>query len=256
MGGPADQPAESEGGGSAVNTEQGLTIKEQLANPQNYGEKRTADQIRYLVIHYTGNDGDTAANNAAYYQRTVVQASAHYFVDDTTIYRSVPELCTAWAVGGKKYADAEETGGGTMYEIVRNANSISVELCDTVRDGTYQATEATLKNAFALCRALMEKYHIPMENVYRHFDVTGKHCPAYYVDPQKWAEFKRRLEVWKVMDNDPSPAYKEGVEWALKEGILLGNEEGDLMLRQGLTREQFCAMLKRWNDQVERRAAT
>ena len=122
--------------------EQGLTIKEQLANPNNYGGKRTADQIRYLVIHYTGNDGDNAANNAAYFQRTVVQASAHYFVDDTAIYRSVPELCAAWAVGGKKYADAEQTGGGTMYHIVTNANSISVELCDTVQDGTYQAMEA------------------------------------------------------------------------------------------------------------------
>ncbi len=57
------------------------------------------------------------------------------------------------------------------------------------------------------------------------------------------------------MDNNPSPAYQEGVEWALKEGTLLGNEEGDLMLRQGLTREQFCAMLKRWNDRAERRTA-
>ena len=70
MSGPADQPAESEGGVSTVNAEQGLTIKEQLANPENYGEKRTADQIRYLVIHYTGNDGDTAANNAAYRQHS------------------------------------------------------------------------------------------------------------------------------------------------------------------------------------------
>jgi len=86
-------------------------VKEQLANPDNYGEARTADQIRYLVIHYTGNDGDTAANNAAYYQRTVVQASAHYFVDDTTIYRSVPELCAAWAVGGKGEAGPDGPDG-------------------------------------------------------------------------------------------------------------------------------------------------
>ena len=254
MSGSASQPEEVKGGVFTVTGEQGLTIKEQLANPNNYGGKRTADQIRYLVIHYTGNDGDNAANNAAYFQRTVVQASAHYFVDDTAIYRSVPELCAAWAVGGKKYADAEQTGGGTMYHIVTNANSISVELCDTVQDGTYQATEATLENAFALCRELMARYHIPLENVYRHFDVTGKRCPAYFVDPEKWAEFKRRLEVWEPMDNNPSPAYKEGVEWAVKEGILLGNEEGDLMLHQELTREQFCAMLKRWSDRSAQKA--
>ena len=54
MSGPADQPAESEGGVSTVNAEQGLTIKELPANPESYGEKRTADQPRYLVIHYTG----------------------------------------------------------------------------------------------------------------------------------------------------------------------------------------------------------
>ena len=106
-----------------MDTKQGPAIKEQLADPGNYGGERTADQIRYLVIHYTGNDGDTAANNAAYYQRTVVQASAHYFVDDTAIYRSVPDLCVAWAVGGEKYADVEETGGGTMYHIISNSSS-------------------------------------------------------------------------------------------------------------------------------------
>jgi len=108
---PVKRAAESEGGASTVNTEPGPPVKEQLANPDNYGEARTADQIRYLVIHYTGNDGDTAANNAAYYQRTVVRASAHYFVDDTDIYRSVPELRTAWAVGGKGEAGPDGPDG-------------------------------------------------------------------------------------------------------------------------------------------------
>ena len=56
------------------------------------------------------------------------------------------------------------------------------------------------------------------------------------------------------MDNTPALAHKEGVEWAVKEGILLGNEEGDLMLHQELTREQFCAMLKRWSDRIAQKA--
>ena len=68
------------------------TIKEQLANSGNYGGSRNASQIRYLVYHYTGNDGDSAANNAAYFRRNIVKASAHYFVDDTTVWRSVPDL--------------------------------------------------------------------------------------------------------------------------------------------------------------------
>lgn len=221
------------------------TIKEQLANSGNYGGSRNASQIRYLVYHYTGNDGDRAANNAKYFQNNIVKASAHYFVDDTTVWRSVPDLKVAWSVGGSKYANADKTGGGTMYGVISNTNSLSIEMCDTIRNGVYQASEATLANAAALGRELMEKYHIPIENVYRHFDVTGKHCPSYLVNAQKWAEFKKRLEV-KIMDNTPSPAHKEGVEWAIANGILTGNSEEDLMLSQPVTRQQMCTMLYRF----------
>lgn len=220
------------------------TIKEQLANSGNYGGSRNASQIRYLVYHYTGNDGDRAANNAKYFQNNIVKASAHYFVDDTTVWRSVPDLKVAWSVGGSKYANADKTGGGTMYGVITNTNSLSIEMCDTIRNGVYQASEATLANAAALGRALMEKYDIPIENVYRHFDVTGKHCPSYLVNAQKWAEFKKRLEV-KIMDNTPSGVHKEGVEWAIANGILTGNGEGDLMLSQPVTRQQMCTMLHR-----------
>ena len=221
------------------------TIKEQLANSGNYGGSRNASQIRYLVYHYTGNDGDRAANNAKYFQNNIVKASAHYFVDDTTVWRSVPDLKVAWSVGGSKDANADKTGGGTMYGVISNTNSLSIEMCDTIRNGVYQASEATLSNAAALGRALMEKYGIPIENVYRHFDVTGKHCPSYLVNAQKWAEFKKRLEV-KIMDNTPSPAHKEGVEWAIANGILTGNSEEDLMLSQPVTRQQMCTMLYRF----------
>ena len=220
------------------------TIKEQLANSGNYGGSRNASQIRYLVYHYTGNDGDKAANNAKYFQNNIVKASAHYFVDDTTVWRSVPDLKVAWSVGGSKYANADKTGGGTMYGIITNTNSISIEMCDTIRNGVYQASESTLVNAAELGRELMEKYGIPIENVYRHFDVTGKHCPSYLVNAQKWAEFKKRLEV-KIMDNTSSPAHKEGVEWAIATGILTGNSDGDLMLSQPVTRQQMCTMLHR-----------
>ena len=221
------------------------TRKEQLANPGNYGGSRNASQIRYLVYHYTGNDGDRAANNAKYFQNNIVKASAHYFVDDTTVWRSVPDLKVAWSVGGSKYANADKTGGGTMYGVISNTNSLSIEMCDTIRNGVYQASEATLANAAALGRTLMEKYGIPIENVYRHFDVTGKHCPSYLVSARKWAEFKKRLEV-KIMDNTPSGAHKEGVEWAIANGILTGNSDGDLMLSQPVTRQQMCTMLYRF----------
>lgn len=222
----------------------GYTLKEMLAAPGNYGSTRTAAQIRYIVIHYTGNDGDTAANNAAYYQRSVVEASAHYFVDDTTVWRSVPDFVTAWAVGGKKYASCDRTGGGTLHGVVTNANSISVELCDTVGDGEYRATEATLANAAALVVELMDKYGIPPEHVVRHFDVTGKLCPSYMVDADKWAEFKQRI-ARRAADNIPASYAKAAVEWVVRQGIMTGNADGDLMLNQPITRQQAAVMLYR-----------
>lgn len=180
------------------------TLVDQLAASGNYGGSRTASQIKFLVFHYTGNDGDKAANNAAYFQKNIVKASAHYFVDDATVYRSVPDLKVAWAVGGSKYANADKTGGGSMYGVITNTNSLSIEMCDTIRNGVYQASEATLENAAALGRELMAKYNIPLKNVYRHFDVTGKHCPSYLIAADKWAAFKERLtdmDVTKLTDD-------------------------------------------------------
>ena len=52
-------------------------------------------------------------------------------------------------------------------------------------------------------------------------------------------------EMEDTMDNTPSSAHKEGVEWAVKQGILQGNAEGDLMLSQPVTREQMCTLLYR-----------
>lgn len=169
------------------------TVKRLFCHPKNRGGTRRKEQIKYLVYHYTGNDGDRAVNNAKYYQNTVVQASAHYFVDDEEVYQSVEDLRVAYAVGGKKWADCPKTGGGSLYGIVTNGNSISIEMCDTARDGRLMASEATLERAAALGRELMVKYHIPIERVVRHFDVTGKHCPAYFMDQSAWESFKQRL---------------------------------------------------------------
>lgn len=59
-------------------------------------------------------------------------------------------------------------------------------------------------------------------------------------------------EEEKTMDNIPSPAHKESVEWAVKQGILQGNAEGDLMLSQPVTRQQMCTMLHRFWKLIDR----
>jgi len=202
---------------------------------ENRGGRRSAGQIKYLVYHYTGNDGDKAANNARYYRDNVVGASAHYFVDDDSVTRSVEDLEIAWAVGGKKWADCPRTGGGKLYGLVTNTNSLSIELCDTRRDGTLMATEATLKRGLELGRALMAKYQIPLERVVRHFDVTGKHCPAYFMEEEKWAAFKSRLGGEK-MDKQTEPAAWAAAAWAkaMAKGVLDGSRPGDPVTRQEL----------------------
>ena len=53
-----------------------------------------------------------------------------------------------------------------------------------------------------------------------------------------------------VLDNAPASWAKEAVEWAVENKLMVGNDRGDLMLRNPITREQFCVMLKRYHDAV------
>ena len=138
-----------------------MNIRKYPANAGNVGGTRAASGIRYIVIHYTGNDGDTAMNNAKYYAGNVVKTSAHYFVDANEIVQSVDDLRVAWAVGGKKYPSCPQTGGGTLHGRCLNANSISIELCDAKKDGVYAPSAKAVAQALELTKALMKKYNIP-----------------------------------------------------------------------------------------------
>lgn len=170
-----------------------MNIKTSLANRGNYGDERALSQIKYIVIHYTANDGDSDEGNANYFKgdRGV---SAHYFVDDDSITQSVKDNFIAWAVGGNKYPNCLATGGGAYYGKCTNSNSISIELCDSVKNGKYDFTENTLAQAASLTKELMKRYAIPLSSVIRHFDVTGKSCPGPFVENHKeWEAFKERL---------------------------------------------------------------
>jgi N-acetylmuramoyl-L-alanine amidase CwlA len=176
-------------------------MKTNLAARSNYGGKRALSDIKYIVIHYTGNDGDSDEGNGKYFANNIVKASAHYFVDDDSVTQSVPDDYTAWSVGGKKYADCNSTGGGSCWSKCTNSNSISVELCDTVKNGVSDFSEETVKNSIELVRELMARYGIDTAHVIRHFDVTGKICPKPYVDDyEKWIEFKSRLEECEMTE--------------------------------------------------------
>ena len=171
-----------------------VTIKTKLANRQNYGSVRSTSIIKALIFHFTANDGDTDEANATYFANNVVKASAHYFVDDDSITISVPENYVAYSVGGEKWSDCGKTGGGKMYGKLTNTNTISIEMCDTIKNGKYEASEKTQKNAIDLAVVLLNKYNLTPNDIYRHFDVNGKHCPVYLMDDTAWKKFKNKVK--------------------------------------------------------------
>ena len=154
-------------------------------DPSNYRAGRT-QPVRYIVMHYTANNGDTARNNCDYYHRVGgLQASAHYFVDEHGAMQSVRECDTAWHCGARAYWHPE----------CRNGNSIGIEMCSRKRaDGSYYILPETVANAAALAREIMQRYGIDTDHVLRHYDVTGKRCPMPWVDdPAQWAAFLAML---------------------------------------------------------------
>lgn len=164
-----------------------MNIKIKLAHKSNYGNSRNTNTIKYIVIHYTANDGDTDENNGVYFKNNVVKSSAHYFVDDDSVTQSVPDNYIAYHCGATTY----------KHGYCRNANSIGVEICDDVKNGVIYPSDKTITNVLELVAYLMKKYNVPKENVIRHFDVTGKHCPAYWVNDAKW-----KTEFWDKIGND------------------------------------------------------
>lgn len=154
-------------------------------DPSNYRAGRT-QPVRYIVMHYTANNGDTARNNCDYYHRVGgLQASAHYFCDEYGAMQSVLECDTAWHCGARAYWHPE----------CRNANSIGIEMCSRKRaDGSYYILPETVANAATLAKGIMQRYGIDTEHVLRHYDVTGKRCPMPWVDdPAQWTAFLAML---------------------------------------------------------------
>ena len=156
------------------------------ARAENYRvSDRSAADIRYLVIHFTANDGDTAKNNVDYFAREAPGVSAHFFVDEKEIWQSVREQDIAWHCG---------TRGMYFHPYCRNANSLGIELCSRKQGEKYYFAPETVKNARNFVRSLMKKYDIPLANVVRHYDVTHKNCPAPFVeDAAAWQSFKAGL---------------------------------------------------------------
>lgn len=199
------------------------------AGSGNYRAGRTAP-VRYIVVHYTANKGDTAKNNADYFARATTKTSAHYFVDEKEVWQSVGEQDTAYHCGADTY----------KHPFCRNGNSIGVEMCLLDKQGKIRP--GTIDTALSVVRQLMDHYGIPLERVLRHYDVTGKNCPRPMVEnPQLWEDFKKELEGVDTMLDYPEWArktyhwYDDMPEWAraslqkaVKKGIVSVNEDNSV----------------------------
>ena len=169
-----------------------MTFKQ--AHSGNYQKGRT-QPIEYIVVHYTANTGDTAQNNLDYFARTKTGTSAHYFVDENEVCQSVQDTDVAWHCGSKN----------PRHPYCRNANSIGVEMCNSVGS----VPEAVRDRTAAFVRQKMKEYGLDVNHVLRHYDVTGKRCPAPWVDnPAEWMEFKKMLEEDDEMSYEQFEQYR------------------------------------------------
>lgn len=210
---------------------------------KHYGGKNTP---KYIVVHYTANGGSTATakSNANYFSSTDREASAHYVVDEgDTVYCCVPPSNAAYAVG--------DSGKGRLKGIVTNYNSISIEMVSHSNAQGYYIPEKTIENTAELIKQLMSRYGIPINNIVRHYDVTGKLCPKPYIDNAKWEQFIKKIErgndemteqerkqfnrmvevveelanpmIYGYIDNNMPSWAHEAVKWAVDNGIVKGD---------------------------------
>lgn len=157
--------------------------------------------VKYIVLHYTGNKKDTAIANANYFQRANIKASAHFFVDDESIYQSVGLRNAAWHCGTS----------GKYYSNCRNSTSLGIEMCCTADN--YLISDKTIENAAYLTAHLCKLLGITAKQVdtyvLRHYDVTHKKCPAQMAnsaDDKDWIAFKNRVK--SILNGTDKPVFK------------------------------------------------
>ena len=152
--------------------------------------ERKLSNVKAIVIHSTGNKGDTAENNAKYFATSNMrEAGAHYFIDKQgKIYGSIHIKKIAYAVGGAKY---NTLGGAKYYGYYTNANTVSIELCDSTKEEPYNDKQV---KALKYLVKFIKKRCANCNHIIRHYDVNGKPCPMYLQNNTEFNKLKRLIE--------------------------------------------------------------
>ena len=155
-------------------------IDVELLTPNEYSRPViTNEKINGIVVHYTANPGSTAMENRDYFEGLkdthLTKVSSNFVIGlEGEIVQCIP----TWEMA---YASND-----------RNGDTISIECCHP--DETGKFNDATYKSLVQLCVWLCVKYDLTAEDVIRHYDVTGKDCPKYFVENEEaWVQFRENI---------------------------------------------------------------
>ena len=136
--------------------------------------------IKNIVIHYVGNPMTTAKNNRDYFDKPDTTVSSHFVIGlDGEIIQCLP----LW-----------ERSAASNH---RNKDTISIEVCHEDEEGEFN--EKTYKSLIKLTAFLCNYFSIDSRDVIRHYDITNKICPKYYVENED-AWDKLKSDVKKALD--------------------------------------------------------
>lgn len=160
-----------------------ITFDVRFLDPNPFSRPQLAlKKVHAIVVHYTANPGVDAVANRNYFnnlpkanerKQKKTYASSHFVIGlDGTIVQCIPLEEMAYASND------------------RNSDTVSIECCHKKENGKFTAqTQAAL---IQLCTYLCIKFDLTEENLIRHYDVTGKICPKYFVEhPDAWETFKK-----------------------------------------------------------------
>jgi N-acetylmuramoyl-L-alanine amidase len=176
-----------------------MIITEQLLTKNKYSRPCTLlKDVKGIVIHWVANPGSTAQGNRNYFEGLKDQvppnngrfASAHYIIGlRGEIIRCVPDKEVCYHVGANTYTN-DALRRLSSYP---NNCTIGIELCHPDADGKF--TAETLGSCRELVASLFVKYGLSKDDLWRHYDVTGKLCPKYFVDhADEWNTFRTSFQ--------------------------------------------------------------
>ena len=141
------------------------------------------EKVKGVVIHYVGNPNTSARANRNYFESLAsgtdgVYASSHFIVGlEGEVLECVPMTEIAYASNS------------------RNDDTLSIEVCHPDETGEYGPE--TYARVVELTAWLCWEFHLdPETDVIRHYDVSGKLCPLYYVEHEEaWEQLLRDVET-------------------------------------------------------------